>query len=539
MAVSREGSREGKKEAYAVASKQLRVIFTDGLFTKLKQVKKPAVYLQSFVEGELFRRWLEQPRSIDNGSSLTFRILSPSKDAVIFSPKAQLTVEIEYMPGDLVVQAKGLYFRYRANGIPEPVLDDLKMETDYKSLVISKVRALGDELGDDLDLPIKVILKDKPQFGLGDNGRRGGIPFDVEVGFPQLNSVNVTARNLVLYPGNKVDWKGSELLLDMPMKPPIPIGSTPFAFWTMSGSFGPRDKTLGFGTRISTLATEPSIVNLNVRAKTQLPMKDIAIIGALEIANVPLLSTDGKIDFSKGTIDGSFTANDTPLKQIAFAKGSFHLQREVFVTDGEMKVFGQKCGDMHGEINLTDGSAILTANRGFKVFGVDVSESLEGHVDAGFHRAQIICQASVEVHGIKPYDTLPVSATVTMDSSDGIVVEAYTFVKGLDVRFTVDSLEDCTLERLQEEIGDGGTKAYHQFLTNLAAPERNCREFARKLDKRTRDYVEKKMHITWETGNPELDALGKKLSIEFHNAGGALTDFNSGVGRTLTEGREA
>lgn len=515
------------REQYFVVAKKLREQIESAL-ALVDSLKDPAQYLQGFAEGKL-REWMQDPVSVDGDGSLQVRILPPPKGTPLFSPDAKIDVEIEYMPQDLVVTATGLYFRYEAGQpFPKIMVDNLRMETDYKKTVLAKVRALGEELTDELDLPIKVTLKSKPDFMAGG----GGIRFDVTIGVMGDETVKVEAQDLVLYPGNRVDWKDGKLKVEVPLEPPVPIGTTPFGFWSLRGSFGPQDKSLGFGTKISTLATPPTTVALSVDAETQIPIKSIGIRGSLEVATVPLMTTEGKIDFSKGTIDGSFKGNDTPLKAVFFAEGKFHLQREKFVAEGKMELFGQAFANMHCEIDLKTGETLLLANGGFDLFGVDAAATLEGRIHAGFKRVELSCQLSVEVSGIEPYGTLPVSVTVSMDSDEEmpILVEARTFVPDLDVTMRVPTLADCTIDNLQKWIGDNGVKAYHRMLKALAQGDEDTRRFGAKMDKQTRAFVHQHFGFKWETGSPELDALGGQLSQGVKDIGGAWHDLTQGVG---------
>lgn len=522
------------KEQYAAAGKRLREQFEQTI-ARVEQLQDPAQYARGFVEGKL-REWMAKPLPIGDDESLVFRVLPPPKGTPLFSSKTKLTVEIEYMPQDLMVQATGLYFRYEpGQALPTPVIDNLKMEADYKATVLAKVRALGEELIDELDLPIKVTLKDKPDFTPGMGGLRGGIRFDVVIGVMGGETVKVEAKDLVLYPGNRVDWKEGTLKLDMPLEPPVPVGTTPFGFWSMSGSFGPKDKSLGFGTKISSLATPPSVVALAVDVKTQIPVKSLSIEGRFEVATVPLMTTEGKIDFTKGTIEGTFKGSDSPLSAIGFGDGKFHLRREMFVADGTMEILGKSFANMHCEINLQTGESLILADSGFNLFGVDASAELEGRIHAGFKRVQLSCTLSVEVPGIEPYGTLPVSVTVSMDSAEDDPILVQVQALGVDVEKRLKSLEDCTPENLKEWIGDGGIEAYHQLLKSLAEGDESTRKLGAKMDKQTREFVNKHFGVKWETGNPELDALGGELSEGFKNAGGAVSDLRETVGGGIAD----
>jgi hypothetical protein len=521
------------------AAKRLREGIEQALLNRLGQLQNPAEYAKGFLEGKL-REWISKPLPVDGDESLVFRVLAPKSDVPLFSSQARLGVEIEYLPQDLTVQATGLYFRYEpGQALPRAVIDNLKMEVDYKATTLAKIRSLGEELTEDLDLPIKIILKDKPDFSRGVGNRRGGIRFDVVIGVMQGETVKVEAQDLILYPGNRVDWKDGTLKLEIPLEPPIPIGTTPFGFWSMSGSFGPRDKSLGFGTRISTLVSPPAVVNFNVEAKTQIPVQSIAIAGKFEVATLPLLTAEGKIDFTKGIISGSFKGNETPLKQLAFAEGKFELKRERFIADGKMQFFGQSISDMHCEINLVDGSATLTDNGGFELFGVSASSTLQVNVAAGFERISGFAEVSVEVDGIQPYGKLPVSVSIAMDSaqSEPVEVRIHTFMPELDLPpIRVGSLTECNPENLRKWIGNSGALAYHRLLKALAQADEDTRRLAAKLDKQTRDFVNRHFGVTWQTGVPELDALGGQLSEQFKDIGGSVSEGFKEAGGQVAEG---
>lgn len=528
-----------RRAANGEASQKLRAYYDSVVFQKINQLKNPAEYARGFLDGK-FREWTEKPLPVGDKDSLVFKILPPPAGVPVFSPNAKLDVEIEYLPGDLTVKATGLYFRYKSGGAPEPVLDQLKVEVDVRKTVLNKLRGLGEEITEDLDLPITVKLRENPSFAVASGTRAGGIPFDIEVNFLGSEFAKAEGKGFTLYPGNDVDWQGKEFTLDVPFTPPIPIGPQPvFAICSMKGSYGPKDKSLGFSTKISTMATPSELIHLDVGVKTQVPVRDLEIKGDLKVASLSLMGVKGKIDFTKGIVDGDFLPSDSgvPLPvPVGFKRGKFHLQRELFIAEGSMAVFGQECADMYCEVNLKDGSTLLMADGSLEVFGAEANASFEGRIDANFSRFRASCQVSVEVPGIKPYGTLWASVALDMDSKEGIDVDVKTFVKGLDFHEHVDSLSDCTPEKLAEWLQERSVEAYKQFLDDLATGDADARRFAAKMDQQTRDYVHEKFGITWKTGNPQLDALGGQLAQGLKDLGGGATDLLKAGGGALSSG---
>ncbi|HMO86587.1 MAG TPA: hypothetical protein PKC18_16875, partial [Lacipirellulaceae bacterium] len=527
------GREAARRAAQAAASRQIRQHLEQVAFDRLAQWRDPAQYAASFLEGKL-RQWAQEPLAVDDGGDLKLMIVGPVENVPIFSPEARLGVRIEYMQG-LTVDATGLYFRYRAGGVPEPVLDNLKVTADLSATALNQVKALGEEFLESFDLPITVKLEGNPDFlraGMG--GLRGGIPFSVKMDL--FGTVSLTGSNFVLYPGNKVDWQGGGLELAVPTPAPVPLGPSGFGLYGVSGRFGPRENRLGFGTKFSTMATPAEVICLDAMIETSFPIKQFGFVGKLSMAGTSLMETEGIIDFTRGTVTGEFKPGNSPLSQLAFVSGKFELRTDRFIATGAAEVFGQRVGNLECDINMRDGSALIVARSGFSVFGVDVSGSVEGRVDPGFRHARIVCQGNVSVPGIKPYGTLPVSFVVAMDTDGRIDVEVQTFVQGLDLKFSVPSLRDLDIDELARRLSAAAAKAYHQLLKDMAEADAEMRQAAAKLDKRTRDYVDDRFGITWSTGNPELDRLGGQLSDLSKQTGGVVSDIFKQGGGAISDG---
>lgn len=522
---------KAESDAYYQEARQLREK-VEQVLTLVQNLNSPASYLKNFADGKL-REWIQKPFAVDGDESFVIQIELPSKETPLFAENAAINVSIEYIPQDLVVKATGIYFQYvPGQAIPKIVVDNMKVETDLKASAISKVKSLGQELLAELDLPISIKIKGNPDFKAAGGIPRGGILFDVKVGVMGDTSFEVEGTDFVLYPGNKVDWQSGKLSVNIPLEPAVPIGTTPFGFWSLNGGFGPKTKDLEFGTKISTLATPPTTVAMSVTARTQIPVKSIEVEGTLDIANISFMQTLGKIDFSKGTIEGSFKGNDTPLKAIFFAEGKFHLSREKFVADGKLKLFGQSIDDMQCSIDLRTGEAYLISKSSMRIFGAEASSTFEGQISAGFKRVQASSQVCVNVPGIAPFGDISASVTITMDSDEElpILVKVETFSSDLNFEKRLPLLTDCTPENLHKWLTESGVKAYHQLLKELANGDEQTRKLGAKMDKKARQELDKHLGITWKTGNKDLDNLGGQLSDRFKDAGGAWHDLTQGVG---------
>lgn len=528
-----------KQEALAVASQKLREYFGSEIFEVIEAYQDPAQYAKSFLEGE-FRQWVSKPMKVDDDGDLMIRILPPPPGVSVFSQKSSLGVEIVYIPGQLTVKATGFYFQYQPGRNPKPMTDKMKVEVDVSKTVVNNVKALGEEmLADTLGSPIKVTLKDTPDFSSG-QAIRGGIRFDVE--FNMFERVLVKGTDLVLYPGNKVDWKDGTLKMEYKLDSPIPIPPAPaFAFWTIGGEYGPKTGEIAFETKISTTATPPEIIALAVRCGTKFPVKYIEVNGKLLIANIGIAEAQGKLDFSKGTLDASFKASEDAESLIpgfSLGEGKLHLQREYLIVDSRMEIFGMKVSKMHGEFHFTDGSGILTSNEAFNLFGVDFSHELQAEIGERFSFVTLRSVGNVEVSGIKPYGSISCTVIVEADSrkkNDPVKITVKTFRKELDFTITVPNLTACTIDLLRTEISKRAVEAYHQFLKDLANGDKEARKLAAQWDAKTRKWVDQQFGGAWKTGVPELDNLGDQLSTEWKNAGGSISDASKQLGGELAK----
>lgn len=532
-----------KQEALGIASEKLRLYFSDEIFATIQAFEDPAQYAKNFIEGE-FRDWVAQPMKVDDEGELMLRVLPPPPGVSLFSSKSRLGVEIVYIPGQLTVKATGFYFKYQPGRTPKPMTDQMKVEVDVSKTVINNVKALGEEmLAESLGSPIKLTLKDQPDFSSGP-AIRGGIRFDVE--FNMFERVRAVGTDFVLYPGNKVDWQNGTLKLDYKLDSPIPIPPAPaFAFWTIGGEYGPKTNKISFDTKISTTATPPEAIALAVKCSTQFPVKYIEVNGKLLIANIGIAEAEGKLDFSKGTLDASFKASEEVgnlIPGFSLGEGKLHLQREYLTVDSRMELFGMRVSDMHGEFDFTNGSGILTSSQAFNLFGVDFSHELQAELGERFSYLALRSVGTVEVSGIKPYGSLSCTVIVEADTRKGkdpVKIIVKTFRKELDVTITVPSLNECTLDLLQREINKKAVAAYHQFLKDLANGDKEARKLAAQWDAKSRQWVDQHFGGAWETGVPELDDLGGKLSNEWKNAGGSISDASKELGGKLANASQA
>lgn len=524
--------RQARAEAYAAAAAEFGRFTGEELSPAIEKLREPARYARDFLSGK-FQEWLQQP--LESGG-LRFRILPGAKKSV-FSKDAQLAVELEYLPGQLKVKATGLYFDYVPGGLPTPNLSRLTVDAreSLKGKAISGLTALGEEFTADLNLPLKVTIAGPPDFSASGGGRLGALPFGVEMGLFDSETVKAKAENLLLYPLNKVDWGAGKLTVAVPLDAPVPIGTTPFAFWEMGGDYAVKTRELGFDTKISTLVTPPKSVALDVRVSTALPVKQFTLAGKIVLlGGAELGQVNGTIDFSRGVISGEVlpvgSAGGLP---IGLGQGSFELRSERLMADALVKFLNHDLGRMRLVVNFSDASASLAAQGQVSLFGADFAATFDGQVESGFKRARFEAVESISVPGIEPYGTIDVAVVVRADTSEGVEVEVKAFLPELSFTVKVPKLADCTLEQLQQWLKDRAVAAYHQFLRNLAQGEKDGREWAAKVDEKTRDYVAARLGGAWKTGDPSLDAFGKELSDFSKQAGGAWHDFTEQAGGGL------
>ncbi len=530
---------QAKRRALEKANAELQKALETTILPQLEALRDPAAYVTGFAEGKL-REWISQPVSLGD-DSLQAKLIPPPAGTPLFAPTTEFGAEIVYMD-DLKVTATGIQIQVQpGQKTPRININKMRVQSNVKGMVLNSVKSLGAEFASD-SFPIKITLNGAPDFQPGMDGLRGGISFNVEISLFGGQVVKAKGENLVLYPGNRVDWKDASLLVAVRTKSPVPIGTTPFGMWKIAGKLNPRTKEISIGTQISTLAGDPDIVALEVALSTQVPVKSLTLEGHLTVARLKFMQTKGVIDFEKGEVSGEFKSSDanSPIAQLAFASGSFSLKRERFLADGDVKLFGKSFANMHCELNFADSSARLEASRGFKLFGADFGSSLVVDVSQGFKRLELECIQSMTVADIAPYGNIGVVVTVTADSDspESIHVVAEAFGDQLRAEFDVPTLAGCTLGKLRQELQKQATAAYHRLLKSLAEGEADARKFGAKLDKKTRDYVDEKFGVTVKWGNEDLDRLGGDLSREFKNAGGAASDLREDIGGVLTGGRE-
>lgn len=494
--------------------------------------ENPARYMQQFAEGKL-REWVARPFEADG---MKLRVILPPENVPLFAPRTKVDAEIEYVPGEIVVRATGLTFEYvRGQGFPRPVLDRLTISPDFKATAIRKLRALGDELTADLDLPVTVKLAGPPDFT---SDGRGAIPFDVAIELLGSDRFKAEARGLVLYPGNRVDWKDGKVTMELGFDEPVPIGTTAFGFWTAKGAFQPRDRTLEFATDISTLATRPEAMSLVVSARTTLPVKGIEIEGTLNALDTTLFNVVGKADFEAGVISGRIrSGGGEGVAGLAVMEGAFELRSERMVVSAGMRVLDQEIAEGELQLDFTDGSGTLRASSDVTLFGVNFAPSLTGRLHPGCRRLELTAVASVKVPGIKPYGDIRASVEVKFDS-DKACVDVKARCSAGTVRFSVPSFHACTLPALAKEIEKMLVENYHELLENMARAEKDGRIWAARLDANTRKWIDERFGVTWKTGNPELDRFGGELSDALKDAGGGLGKLNQEIGGGLSDLRE-
>jgi len=531
---------EAKRRAMEKASEELKKVFVEIVIPELEAIRAPAIYVKNFAEGEL-KQWITTPISLGDDDSLTARILPPPSGQPLFAPTTEYGAEINYMD-DLKVTATGIRIEFQPDQSPRINIENMRVDSNLKDMVLNNITSLGKEFSGTIDLPIKVTLNGKPDFRPGMDGRRGGISFNIEIGLFGGETVKATGENLILYPGNHVDWKGASLEVAVRTESPTPIGTTPFAMWRIIGSLNPQTKEMMVRTQISTMVSPPEIVGLDVGLKTQIPVKSLKLDGHMVIGSHKFMQTEGIIDFEKGEIAGTFKSSDegSPLAQLAFAEGSFSLKRERFLAEGRVDLFGKSFANMYCELDFVEGSGELYATSGFELFGADFSSTLAAQIDPGFSRVRIEAIQSLTVASIAPYGKIGVIVTVTADSNEpeAVRVVAEAFGLGLKAEFRVPTLAGCTVDLLRRELQKQATASYHQLLRSLADGERDVRKFGAKLDQKTRNYVDDKLGITVDWGNEDLNRLGGDLTREFRNAGGALTDARVQIGGALTDSRE-
>jgi hypothetical protein len=516
----------------------------------MDELRNPLQFARQFLEKEIEQNYFDKPYQ---AGDLTFILKREGIDRnrSLFSPEANITVLISY--GDQIeAEARGLYFRYRDDGVPEPVLDSLTVDASQleKRFASATFTSLANALPADLGLPIQIK---NPRFlGMqpaGPKNKRGGLQFGVEIKFSQ-DLPAVRGDELVLYPDG--DFALGKIGFDNPTFT-APLGTTPFAFQGIAIEYAPNgdnDKPpeISGTTRLSTTGTAQAYA-LELTLRVALPVKKIELEGNLILldGNVSVAWVETTLDFTDGSLSGQYAipgkpgsvTQMMPIADVLRSEGTFRLDGKGFVATGNFQLYGQTLIDAQLGI-MFNGHGYLTAGGGVEIFGTRVDGEFNAGYTPGFREFWLDVNLTVKGISLAPWGELDVTVGVYTNQDEGGLLWLYADAGVVSVSVPVPDalLTSLTLPYLAKLLEQSAVAAYHQFLDDMAREEKNGREWAATQERNAKNWLDEHFGFTGSTGIPELDALGGRFSDGAKEAGGVLADWRRKTGSELTQGRE-
>lgn len=497
----------------------------EGILKLIEGFRNPAQFAKDFADREI-SQWLTQPRE---AGGVTFKILKTDPSKSLFSPEADIVIQMEYGPG-IVVEAHGLYFKY-VDAAPhfEAVLDQEKMKvtTNLQALGQAQITKAANELLATIDGPVTVKNFRFTDFGT----RKAGLECRVEVNLGEILPLKA-GGNVLLTTDGKLKWTEA---LDMtyPCNPPIPVGSTPLGIHDIHGAWNPQakkaegsDRQLKVGTTMSTVAAKTDeVIALNVNVAFDFPVKAVDIDGQVTLGRTSIGDVWGTLDLSKVEADAEFKipGKGSAIPESVFAMtGKTKVTREGFDSVGNARLFGKDVDKSHLFIG-TDGHGRFTAES-CQVCGVNLAPNLEAGFKPGFSDVWVRAVYSVDVD----LRLFRADATVMIEASKDHGIQVTARAMGSEATFSVDSLDQITPERIAEEL----LKHMDDMLQNIAAAaakwEADKKELLAKWDSHWRESLhdEAKKHglDKVDTGNPAVNQILGGISSDAKWSGGVVSD---------------
>ena len=518
----------------------------------VEKMKNPAQYARDFLANEIEKKYFNQPYPVGE-FKFTLKRDGINASKSLFAEDAGIVVAINYSD-KIEVEARGLYFRYRADGLPEPMLDKLTVDdSQLKQQFVGKtLDSLAAALPDSLGLPIKInglkFLGFEPG---GEKQKPGGIQFDIEMSFSEsLSEVALKGENVVIYPDGDFSV-GRLAYINKTIEIPLP-GIPALSFQGFEVSYAPNGENdkppeISGKTRISTTGSA-RLYALELTLTVALPVKRIDLEGDFILldGNLSVAWVKTSLDFTDGSLSGEYAipgkgGNRTPIPIAGMlaSTGSFRLDGTGFVAKGDLDIYGKKAIDAEIAI-MFNGYGYVTAGGGIDVFGQKVTGELSAGYTPGFKEFWLDINMTVTGVSLKPWGELDVTVGVyTNQEENGLLwLYADAGVASVSVPVPDASLAALRLPYLVKLLEKSAVAAYHEMLDNMAKGEKDGRKWAAAQEKKGREWIDKHWGFTGSTGNPQLDAIGGKFSDGGKELGGLLADWREKTGKELTEGRE-
>lgn len=523
-----------KAKARLEAALALVDLYRAKVFAALDVLARPTDYARHFIEQKLQQEYLNKDYEVGD---IKFKVVKGNQFVQsVFHEDANVTVSVTYGDTGLEVNATGLYFRYRTDGLPEPVFEKVKVSTSS----LESLKTFVFQKGLDAILPVSnlgpIKIDGTPKindFSDPDKSKRGSLDVRIALDFNGILdalpngklSGKTTVRLFTNRPPEVVD---GEVGASIPLTPPVQLGPY-LQIQKFNLNYAFKTKKATVETFIVPTGTNENVVSLDLKAEMELPPKEIKFTGSLQMGRkqgITLAEVECTISGKeiKGSLKFPGSNDSLNIGQVVNGKFKFHLDKKAFSADGMVSLFGcvESSFDMVMKFN---GHGSITASREMKLGGgLKASALFNCKYSPGFRNASLELSMTVNVD-LKLFRAdayVKVNAT-KKDRNVTIHVTAGTC--DVEVAFQVDSLKEITVEKIAEKLRKNLGKILPNIMKAAARFESNARETLAGWEKHWRDTVSNQF-AKWkldklETGNEQIDQILGQIS----QGGGKLKDW--------------
>jgi hypothetical protein len=535
--------KELKQRVTAAAAYDIIKNIDAELFGAVEALKNPARFARGFLENEIKKRFLNKPYTAGDAKEVRFVLTQKDFGKSLFSPDANLALEIEYAPNGLKVKATGLYFRYRRNQLPLPVFDKVKVESSaledlVKNLTLSH---LGDALPD-LGLPIQIKSPRMTDFGPQNGDRAGTLSFRLLIELSKLGDVGLD--KLPALQADVTITRYGQITLDaikqtIPVNPPVPLGSTGLFFESGSVELRPKEKTetVTIGAIVSTAAGGSATLSLDLKIKFGFPITRTGVkySGRLMVGKQTSLGEVwGEITKEHVTINVKSTVPGEGMRLTA--KGEInkagltadaHLEALLGIARADADLFIGTNG--HGHFSISEKVDIGDVAR--------AEVSFAGRFTPGFKSVTLNGSLCVAVQDdLLGWIQASVEAEAEVAPKPRIIGRAV--VGDLVIAFEVKDFNG-----LYKELQRALLKQRDQLYNTLAQAEKAAGKYGAEREEALRNWVYQNAqnahldHVSIDGGGPIDSFLGQK-SEQLKAAGRTWTNWRDWTGKGLADTRE-
>jgi hypothetical protein len=506
--------------------------YQDQVFDVVDKLRNPAQTAKDFIQGEIAQLMAQAIKKGD----VTFRITARDKNVSPFAKKAGIGIEIVYLD-QLKVKATGLYFKKDGT----PVLDDLKVDSNLSDvLATAALTKLGDFIPDfGSKSPIKLKYQKFLGFQTSQNGRRGGIQFNLEMGFVEFwPDLKLKADGLVLYTDGHIDFDSKDGLIKVPAIKQVALGTSGLGLYDFTIGLNPSGKKVSIEGDLSTFPGDPQAVHLHGTVYFDIPIKKINFEGDLALLGQTLGTiTDGEISPEKltGTLNIPGNKGAVPVEVLGNGKATFTLDRKALKADGYFTLLNSFREKMKLDMGF-NGYGSFEASEELRILGVRANETLSITYSPGFRKVHLeaMASASIDLGVLKPN----VSVLVTGDNNRDKPFHVEARALGATVSLDVGDFRqlDAELARaLREKLPD----MVENSLKEMARWDTQARGALADGEKQLRNELSsaaKQVGLdALRTGNPQVDRFFGDLSQGGKDLGAMMSDQGKRIGGELSQ----